>query len=108
MFSMYRLFARIFPINLKNNIKKLLEYSNINVEINRFMGFQLLFSMLLSLVATIYLILFFGYNLFIVLGISFLFTQAFVYMWLLLSADKKGSFTESILPDALQIMSSNL
>lgn len=108
MFSIYRLFARVFPRNIKKNFVKLLEYSNIDVEINRFLGFQLSFSILLSAAVSVYLLWLFNYKFWIVLLISFILTQAFVYMWLVLSADKKGKFTESVLPDVLQLMSSNL
>lgn len=108
MFSVYRLFARIFPRNIKESIRKLLEYSNIEVDVNRFMGFQLLFSFLLSVIVAFYAWIFLKYSIWIVFGVFFVSTQAFVYMWLLLSADKKGRFIESVLPDALQLMSSNL
>ncbi|PIN86414.1 hypothetical protein COV19_05010 [Candidatus Woesearchaeota archaeon CG10_big_fil_rev_8_21_14_0_10_44_13] len=108
MFSIYRLFGKFFPKNVKKSIVKLLEYSNISVEVNRLLGFQLISSVLLSAVISVYSLLFFGYNLVIVFPISFVCMQAFVYMWLLLSADKKGRFTEAILPDVLQLMSSNL
>ncbi|MFC1732996.1 type II secretion system F family protein [candidate division KSB1 bacterium] len=108
MFSIYRIFAKIFPRNIKRSIIKLLEYSNIDVEINRFLGFQISFSMLLSAALAVYLLLFFDYNFWIVLGTSFFFIQAFVYTWLILSADNKGKFTESVLPDVMQLMSSNL
>lgn len=108
MFSLYRLFGRIYPKNIKKNIVRLLEYSNIDVEINRFLGFQLSFSALLSAAVAVYVLLLFRHNFWIVLPVSFVCTQAFVYMWLVLSADNKGKFTESILPDVLQLMSSNL
>ncbi|MFO8016004.1 MAG: type II secretion system F family protein [Candidatus Woesearchaeota archaeon] len=108
MFSIYRLFGKIFPLRIKKRIKKLLDYSNIDVEINRFLGFQLLFSGLFSLLLAVYLLLLAGYNFWIVLAVSFMAVQAFIYLWLGLSADKKGKFTESILPDVLQLMSSNL
>lgn len=108
MFSIYRLFGRVFPGNLKKNIVKLLEYSNITVEVNKFLGFQLTFSMLLSLVISVYMLWLFGYSFLLTILVSFIATQAFVYTWLMLSADKKGKFTESILPDVLQLMSSNL
>lgn len=108
MFSIYRLFGRVFPEKVEKSFVKLLQYSNINVEVNRFLGFQLVFSILLSIVISVYLLLFFGYSWWIVLLISFISTQLFVYMWLVLSADKKGKFTEAILPDVLQLMSSNL
>lgn len=108
MFSLYRLFGRIYPRNIKKSIVKLLEYSNIEVEVNRFLGFQVSFSILLSVAVAVYLLWLFNYTFWIVLLISFILTQSFVYMWLMLSADKKGKFTEFVLPDVLQLMSSNL
>ncbi|HLC98881.1 MAG TPA: type II secretion system F family protein [Candidatus Nanoarchaeia archaeon] len=108
MFSIYRLFARIFPRNIKKDTIKLLEYSNIDVEINRFLGFQLTFSLLLSAAVAVYLLLFFNYSFWIVLAASFASMQTFIYLYLVFSAEKKGSFTDSILPDALQLMASNL
>lgn len=108
MFSIYRLFGRVFPQNIKGRIIKLLEYSNIRVEVNRFLGFQLSFSALLSIAVAVYAVWLLRYSFWIVLSGFFLFTQFFVFTWLALSADKKGKFTESILPDVLQLMASNL
>ncbi|MFC1755495.1 type II secretion system F family protein, partial [Thermoproteota archaeon] len=108
MFSIYRLFAKIFPRNLKKQIVRLLEYSHIDVDVNRFLGFQLIFSALLSAAVGVYLLLFLDYNFFMITIGFFVFSQIFIYMLLVLSADKKAKFIESILPDVLQLMSSNL
>ncbi len=108
MFSTYRLVARIFPGRMKKRIVKLLEYSNIDLEVNRFLGFELSFSILLSAVVGVYSLLLFSNNPWIVFGIFFAATQAFIFTWLALSAERKGRFVDSVLPDALQLMASNL
>ncbi|MFH1053261.1 MAG: type II secretion system F family protein [Candidatus Woesearchaeota archaeon] len=107
-FSVYRTIGRLYPKFIRVKLETLLVYSNIKIDSGKFLGFSLSFSLLLSLAI--------GFNLGVIFAASFLplFLISFfalnfsVYMWLLLTADKKGKFIEEVLPDALQLMSSNL
>ncbi len=105
---MYEFISYIYPKKLREAYTRLLDYSNIKVNTDRFLGFILMFGFGLALVASINLKLFFGWNPFLAFfGMFFLF-ELIVYLWLVLSTDAKGKFVESVLPDALQLMASNL
>ena len=105
---MYRTIAMVVPGKIRRNTAQLLTYANINIDADKFVGFVFSFSILLSLAI--------GFNLGVIFKLSFLplfiasliLTIVFVYLWLILTADNKGKFIEDVLPDALQLMSSNL
>lgn len=105
---MYRFLAKFYPKKLKEAYIKLLEYSGIKINPHRFIGFILSSGFLLSLVVGFLLALLFKVSFWIsIIGFFFLF-ETLVYFLLLLKADSKAKFVESILPDVLQLMSSNL
>ncbi len=106
---MYRLFARLYPFNIRNNYKNLLTYSGIKIQYDRFIGFVLSFSLVLSFALSLNILMINrSLNLFFMWLILFVFIQALIYFYLLLSADAKGKEIEKVLPDALSLMSSNL
>lgn len=108
MVRIYRISARIFPLVLRKKIKNLLSYSNIKVDFENFIGFLNLSSILLGLIAGFFL----GFLLqksFWIFFITFtLLTNIVAYLWILLLIDKKARLIEESLPDALQLMASNL
>ncbi|MBW2974200.1 type II secretion system F family protein [Candidatus Woesearchaeota archaeon] len=105
---MYRSFARFYPKKLRNDYLNLLTYSGIKVNSDRFIGFVAVFGALLALAITFYMGLFVTLPFWLsFIGIFFL-IQIFFYFFLVLRADTKAKFVESILPDVLQLMSSNL
>jgi archaellum biogenesis protein FlaJ (TadC family) len=105
---MYRFLAKFYPKKIRENYINLLEYSAIKIDPRRFIGFTGAFGFLLALTLAFYLGLFFDINPFIFFIVFFFVEQALIYFWLLLRADAKAKFVESILPDVLQLMSSNL
>src|SRR3989338_1712911 len=105
---MYRTITKILPKKLRDNLKQLLIYANIPYDPDQFIGFVLLSCILLSFAITFNLLLLVSVPFFLLLPGIFIFLLAFFYFWLLLTADKKGKFIEQILPDALQLMASNL
>ena len=105
---MYRLLSKFYPKNMRKSYKQLLDHSSIKINPERFMGFVVFFGFGLSLALSLmlahilnmpFLILFIG----IFILIEFLF-----YISLVFKADAKARFIESILPEVLQLMSSNL
>ena len=105
---MYRFLANFYPQKIRDDYVKLLRYSNIKQNPNRFIGFVGIFGFLSALTITFYLALVVEIPFVLTLfGIFFLF-QILVYFVLLLRADGKADFVESILPDVLQLMTSNL
>ena len=106
--KLYRTFAKLYPRKFRKKIEELLTYANVKIDSDRFIGFVLVSALLLSLVIAFNFGLLFDMS-FLPLAIgSFILIMFLVYIWLLLTADSKGKFIEKILPDALQLMSSNL
>jgi len=105
---MYRFLAKFYPKKLRKAYINLLRYSGIRLNPDVFLGFMCVADFLLSLALSFYLGAFFEVPFLIsFVGIFFLF-QVLVYFLLLLRADAKARFVESILPDVLQLMASNL
>ncbi|MBL7100747.1 MAG: type II secretion system F family protein [Nanoarchaeota archaeon] len=104
----YRLISRIYPRKLFDKYKKILDYANIRTDATKFLGFILAFGFLLGWVIAFPVARMFQWNLFLVFIVTFVVFEVFVYMWLVLSIEAKAKFIERALPDALQLMSSNL
>ena len=105
---MYNLIARLFPKKIKKNLGNLLRYSTIEVPPERFLGFQVLFILLLSLALSFYISPALTLPFFLVFIVLILLLETGLYVFLVLSADSKAKFIDSILPDVLQLMASNL
>lgn len=105
---MYRALAKFYPKKLREGYVNLLIYSGISINADKFIGFIAVFDFLLALAMAFYLGIFFKMPFLVsFIGFFFLF-QILVYFVLLLRADAKAKFVESILPDVLQLMASNL
>jgi len=105
---MYNIISNFYPKGIKKKISNLLIYSSVKIEINRFLGFILIFNILLSVLFGFYLGAIFNISFWPILFISLFTLSIFEIMLLVLNADKKAKFIEGILPDALQLMASNL
>ena len=105
---MYRSLAVVYPGKLKESYKQLLLYSNIKLNEDNFLGFIFVFGIGLALIFSLFLANLIRVPLFILFPVFFFLFEFAVYMWLVLNADKKGKAVEEVLPDALQLMSSNL
>ena len=104
----YRLISKFYPKAFFNKYKNLLKYANIRTDTTRFLGFIFVFGFLLGWVIAFPLAKMFGWNLLLAFFGSFITFEVFIYMWLALSIEAKAKFIERALPDALQLMSSNL
>jgi len=104
----YRLISRIYPKKLLENYKKLLEYADVKVDATKFLGFILVFGFLLGWMVAFPAAKLFEWNLWITFIATFVAFEVFIYTWLSLSIEAKATFIEKALPDALQLMSSNL
>ncbi|MBU4501334.1 MAG: type II secretion system F family protein, partial [Nanoarchaeota archaeon] len=98
----------LYPKKIFQKYKNLLEYANIKTEPASFLGFILVFGFLLGWAIAFPAAKLFGWNLILTFIIIFVGFEIFIYMWLVLSVDAKAKFIERALPDALQLMSSNL
>src|SRR3989344_3196068 len=105
---MYKLFASIYPRQLKNFYTNLLIYSNINVNPDGFLGFIFLFNFLIAAILGILFGRLYDVNTWIFGIFIFVLMYLVLYLWLLVYADKKARLVDEILPDALQLMATNL
>ncbi len=104
----YEKIAKFYSKKIKNNLERLLDYADIGLESEKFLGFVLSFGFLLALALGFNLKGFFGISFFLTFFITLLATQLGVYFWLIIRVDRKASVVEEVLPDAMQLMASNL
>ena len=109
---MYQYITKILPKNSIKGYRDLLRYYDIKVDYDKFIGFVIIFGLLIAASITIFLFLVLsiplGYMFFLTyIGFYFGFEFA-VYMLLSLSVDSRAKTTEKILPDALQMMAMNI
>jgi archaellum biogenesis protein FlaJ (TadC family) len=108
MGNLYRLAAKLMPGFIKKRIKLFLGYSGIKVEHESFLGFVTTTSLLLGLAAGFGLGHLLERSFWMLFGIVTGGTNFIIYIWLILQVDKKARLVEESLPDALQLMTSNL
>ncbi|MBW2989820.1 type II secretion system F family protein [Candidatus Woesearchaeota archaeon] len=105
---MYIFLAKLYPKKLRDGYSELIRYSGIKIHRDKFMGLLLSLGFLLALASAFFLALFFRVPLLVSFILVFSMVQVLSYFMLLLRADAKARFVEEILPDVLQLMSSNL
>jgi archaeal flagellar protein FlaJ len=105
---MYRLYSKLYPKKLREKYSTLLAYSGINIQPDRFMGFIVLMGLGIGLLAAFNLGRFIEIPFIVLFIAGFFLIESVVYIWFVLRIDKKAKSVEAILPDALQLMSSNL
>lgn len=111
MISLYNYAAKLLPFPIREIYKDLLRFNDIRIDHERFLGFILLFSFggAFAFAFDAALIFSLSFNLFLILLLTLFFvSQIVVYTALVLSADAKGRFAETVLPDALELMAMNL
>lgn len=102
------LLARLVPKNFRKKIKVDLMQSTINSRTDSFIGWSLTLGVVMSFFSTIGLSTFELLDPLPMFLISFALFQFMVYMYLSLNISSKTSAVENALPDALQLMSSNI
>ncbi|MBI4174845.1 MAG: type II secretion system F family protein [Candidatus Aenigmarchaeota archaeon] len=108
---MYHQASKILPERIRNNYKSLLQYCDIQISPEMFIGFILLFGIGVSFAVSLNLMVIFSYagNTFIlVFLLTYVLFEIIVYLLLLLRADAKGKYVEGILPDVLLLTSMNI
>jgi flagellar protein FlaJ len=104
----YERVAAILPTRLLRWISEELEYVGMDIDEQRFAGFVMLFGIGLSAAIAL--------NVYLILGLPFL--SSFIvalflfagttFFWINSVAESKGKFAERVLPDALQLIASNI
>lgn len=105
---MYKFLANIYPKNLREKYELLIKYSDLKANPLNLMGFFISFGFGIAIMLSLFLTKLISVPLILLILIIFFLIELLIYTLLLLKADKKGKFVEEILPDFLQLMSSNL
>ena len=100
--------SRIYPSRIKGHMKQLLRYNGIEYGVDKFMGAITAMSLGIAVIAALFFSDNYGYS----FNYIFISTTGLLllgmYSTIMLTADSRGKFVESILPDVLKLMSSNL
>jgi flagellar protein FlaJ len=107
----YVTIAKILPKKVRDGYRNLLIYSGVRVPGERFLGFTVIFGLLLSVAIAYSMLVFLELEANMALTVLFLCYGLFeggIYMWLWFRVESRRKFVEGILPDALQIMSMNI
>ncbi len=105
---MFRLITNWFPVWFRNKFNTIVTYSRIKVKKESFLGFLSVVSIILSIILSLLLKLIFDTGLILVFLIILFVINISVYFVFILKADSVARFIENVLPDALQLMTSNL
>ena len=105
---MYEFLSNFYPKHMKENYEKVLIYAQIKVHPKRFLGFVLFFGGGMALAVSLMLSNIINMPLLLVIFSFFLLFELLIYFVIIMRADAKAKFVESILPDVLQLMASNL
>lgn len=106
--EVYQRIAAMMPQSLNEKIRKELNYLDINLEAKNLIGFMVVFGLALSAGIALNLQLIFNIPFITAFPVIFLFLDGSIYLWLSVAAESKGQFVENILPDALQLIASNI
>ncbi|MFH1636816.1 MAG: type II secretion system F family protein [Candidatus Woesearchaeota archaeon] len=104
----YRSLALLYPPSYRKSISELVLAANVKVDQDSFLGFFMIVIFALSLSFSFLVARMLGINIILVFLGLFIIMHSTFYLLLLLSADKKTKAIEEVLPDALQLMGSNL
>jgi len=104
----YTPIGQLMPKTIRLKARQQIRYSSLQIDPEKFLGFALVMGLLVGYVvasaAAHYKLLSLG----VAYAVSFTLVEVVFYVWIILSADSKAKFVEEVLPDALQLMSSNI
>ncbi|MFC2154277.1 type II secretion system F family protein [Candidatus Altiarchaeota archaeon] len=100
--------VKILPRTTRIKYRQLLRFSRIQTPPDAFMGGMLILGLIFGVLMGIFLQSIGVLNVWIGIVVFFILFEGVVYLLVVLSADSKGREVEVALPDALQLMSSNI
>jgi flagellar protein FlaJ len=106
--GVYERIGSFVPRNIVSAFAGQLNYIGLEVPEKRFIGFLFIYGFFLSIGLALNTQLFFGINAIFSFPFYFGFFIALIYLWLSITAESKGKFVEKIIPDALQLIASNM
>jgi Flp pilus assembly protein TadB len=104
----YRRIRWIYPKRYVKWVEENLGYAGIDASIEKFLSLSFLYSLSLSFLLFPLAFSFDAKLIFILMFIAFFATQLAIDLVLILIGERIGSFAESVLPDALQLMAANI
>ncbi|PIN85306.1 MAG: hypothetical protein COV47_02800, partial [Candidatus Diapherotrites archaeon CG11_big_fil_rev_8_21_14_0_20_37_9] len=105
---MYEKITALLPVRVMESFKQQLIYNHINIEEHKFVGMLFLYSFIISVAIAFNVHIFLGIHGLIAFVITYGGIIGLTFIVLRLNSDAKGKFVETILPDALQIIASNM
>jgi flagellar protein FlaJ len=102
------LVEKLIPRNMLNKYRKLVLYSSIEIDPDQFLNLIALTVVAISVATAAIVKSYMNYNIMAVFLAAMAVYTVSIYILLELSAESKAKFVESILPDALQLMASNI
>lgn len=105
---MYEKISSMIPRNVLKAFKNELVYAGIDLDEKNFVGFVFVFGFATAIAAGFGLTFFFSVNFFVGFVVGFILTIGGIYYLLNQAGDSKANFVEKILPDALQLIASNM
>jgi len=106
--GVYERIGSLVPRNIVNAFSEQLNYIGFEIPEKRFVGFLVIYGFLLSIGLAFNTLLFFSINPVFSFPVFFGFFIVLIYLWLNITAESKGKYVEKILPDALQLVASNM
>ena len=106
--SIYKTLARIIPSKLRKRIRREILCSTIKIDPDKLIGALILWGIIISLLISVilYQLLEINHIIGFFIGLTAVFLLS--YIWIMFSIDAKTKQVEEVLPDALQLMSSNI
>lgn len=105
---MYRFFSKFYPKKLRQNYIALLKFSKVKTQPDRFVGFILISGIGIGLVSAFQFSHIIKIPFLLIWIAGFFAFESIIYMWIFMQVAKKAGNVEKVLPDALQLMASNL
>lgn len=105
---MFESVTQLLPSNVRSNLYELIDYAKIKTDKRKFIAFVLVFSFLFSIFLALIIALFSNGGFLLTYIISQITIVVGSYFVISLKADSIAKFVEGVLPDALQLMASNL
>lgn len=104
----YEVIAKIVPKKILHAFEENLQYTEIDINAQKLLGFVVLYSLALSAAIALNVKIFLGMDPLPVGALSFVVFIGISYYWISTIAESRGKFVDKILPDALQLIASNI
>lgn len=102
------LIEKLMPKRLLGSYRRLVLYSSVELNPDQFLNLLTMVGIVISVIIAVIVNSYLKYNIIAVFIVTLIAYAFAVYILLQLSAESKAKFVESILPDALQLMASNI